>query len=79
MLIVDDFWGSREWDSFAEEIRQVLPEYPIVDIPLDHPLLHTMYDIDEILQVPNVPTGTPTWATPAYKLGINLLIYGMTH
>lgn len=58
-LVVDDFWGTLEWLNFEAEIRRVLPEYPIVDIPLDHPIFHSFYDIDELLQVPNV--GLARW------------------
>lgn len=53
-LFIDDFWGSWEWQTFEYEIHQVLPEYEIVELPADHPLLTTFYVIDEILQVPNV-------------------------
>jgi len=35
-LVVDDFWGDYEWANFQWEIAQVLPEFPIVDIPFDH-------------------------------------------
>jgi len=51
-LIVDDFWGSYEWQNFAENISRVLPEYAVVDLPLSHPIFHTYYEIKEILQVP---------------------------
>jgi uncharacterized protein DUF4159 len=63
-LMVDDFWGSDEWENFEVEIKRVLPENPIVEMPLDHPLFHSFYDIDEIIQVPNVAQGIrggPTW------------------
>ncbi len=73
-LVVDDFWGSREWFNFERQIRAVLPEYAIEDIPLDHPVLHVFYDLDEIVQVPNVGqgrSGGPTWEkdgfTPAFR------------
>ncbi len=56
-LVVDDFWGSWEWDNFEREIGRVLPGRPIVDLPMDHPIFHQFYDIDEILQVPNVGNG----------------------
>jgi hypothetical protein len=52
-LIVDDFWGTREWQQFEYNIRRVLPDSPIVDLPLDHPLFSAYYDIEEVLQVPN--------------------------
>ena len=62
-LMIDDFWGSAQWANFEAEIKQVLPEYPIIEIPLDHPVFTTFYNIDEILQVPNIgrAQGGPTW------------------
>lgn len=69
-LVIDDFWGSWEWANFEHEIRRVLPEYQIVDIPMDHPLLHAFYDIAELLQVPNVRNGRrggPYWEQDGYE------------
>jgi hypothetical protein len=68
-LMVDDFWGSWEWANFEDQIRQVLPEFPVVEIPMDHPVLSTFYTIDEVLQVPNVWQGVqggPTWERDGY-------------
>lgn len=62
-LVVDDFWGTYEWEIFEYEMQKVLPEYPIVDVPLDHEIFHTFYDIDEIIQVPDVNNGRRGWAT----------------
>jgi hypothetical protein len=56
-VMVDDFWGTYEWFNWEEEIRRVLPEYEIVDIPLTHPIFSTMYNVDEIVQVPVVSRG----------------------
>ena len=55
-LIVDDFWGSKAWDQWAFEIGRVLPavEYPIFDIPRDHPVMHALYDVKEVEQVSNI-------------------------
>jgi hypothetical protein len=126
-LLVDDFWGSREWANFEREIGRVLPGRPIVEMPLDHPLFHAFYDIEEIVQVPNVAQGrfggvtyeqdgyVPVvrgilddegrlmvaiswnsdlgdaweWAedpyyplrfsTYAYQMGVNLVVYAMSH
>lgn len=54
-LWVDDFWGTRAWDQFEQQIRLVLPSglYPMVDIPPDHQILHQLYDA-EVVQIPNV-------------------------
>jgi len=68
-LLVDDFWGSWEWSVFEAEIHRVLPGRPIVDLPLDHPVFHTVYNIDEVLQVPNVRNGMmggPYWERDGY-------------
>ena len=62
-LVVDDFWGTYEWEIFEYEMQKVLPEYPIVDVPLDHEIFHTFYDINEIIQVPNVNNGIGGWRT----------------
>jgi hypothetical protein len=131
-MMVDDFWGSREWASFEQEMRRVLPEYSIVDMPRDHPIFSSFYDIREVIQVPNVGIGrqyhrsgggptheqdgyTPAvrgifdergrllvainwntdlgdaweWAeqpdyplkfsTYAYQMGVNFIVYAMTH
>ena len=63
-LFVDDFWGLYEYANFEANIRRVLPEYKIVDMPLEHPLFHAYYDIKKFLQVPNVNNGCsggPYW------------------
>lgn len=53
-LWVDDFWGTAAWEQWASQIGGVLPEYPIVDIPADHPIRHTMFDIVTVPQVTNI-------------------------
>ena len=68
-LVVDDFWGSREWANFSREMRRVLPDHPIVEVPSDHPVFHCFYDVEEIVQVPNVGQGRwggPTWEKDGY-------------
>jgi hypothetical protein len=53
-VIVDDFWGARQWDNFLWNMRRVYPDKAIVDIDLDHPVYSAYYDIDEVVQVPAV-------------------------
>jgi len=68
-LVVDDFWGTFEWQNFEGEIHRVLPGRAIEELPLDHPLFRTFYRIDRILQVPNVGnalSGGPTWEKDGY-------------
>ena len=68
-LFVDDFWGTYEWQVFEHEIYRVLPNYEIVELPLDHALFSNFYVIEEILQVPNVGNGRSgygTWEQDGY-------------
>jgi hypothetical protein len=55
-LWVDDFWGSYAWNIWAAQIRKVFPpnEYPIIDIPVDHPIYHTMFDLKGVPQIPAI-------------------------
>jgi len=53
-LMLDDFHGEYEWQHAREEIRKILPEYEIKDLPLTHPLFHSYFDVDHVVQVPGV-------------------------
>jgi hypothetical protein len=55
-LWVDDFWGSRAWRNWENQIGRALPpaQFPIFDIPISHPIMHMVYDVKEFLQVPNI-------------------------
>ncbi len=55
-LWVDDFWGWQAWDQWRREIGRVLPpeEYPILDVPPEHPLRQMLYDVAEIPQIPSI-------------------------
>jgi Domain of unknown function (DUF4159) len=55
-LWADDFWGSYAWQIWETEIRKVLPaaQYPIVDLPLDHPLFRTHFEVKHIAQIPSI-------------------------
>ena len=57
-LWVDDFWGSYAWQVWEGEIRKVFPatEYPISDVPPDHPLFHMLFDLNAVPQIPGIGT-----------------------
>jgi hypothetical protein len=52
-LMLDDFWGEYEFRNVQEQMRRVFPDRTIREIPLDHPIFHCYFDIDEVVQVPN--------------------------
>ena len=53
-LWVDDFWGTPAWEQWSGEIHKALPEFPIVDIPLDHAIRHEMFNITDVKQTTNI-------------------------
>ena len=55
-LWADDFWGSYAWDWWEAQIRKVVPasEYPIVDLPRDHPLFRAQFEVKETPQIPSI-------------------------
>ena len=44
-LMVDDFHGSLQWESFMESMRRVFPDRPVVEIPDDHEVFHVAFDL----------------------------------
>jgi len=51
---VDDFWGDRAWRHWVDQIARVLPGYAIEEVPLDHRILSTFYQVDHIPQIPSI-------------------------
>ncbi|MDX1389610.1 MAG: DUF4159 domain-containing protein [Acidobacteriota bacterium] len=123
-VIVDDFWGLREWDVFEYNMRRVFPDRPIVDIGLDHPIYTAYYTIDHVEMTPaigNTIQRTECWgcetqikgmydedgrlmmminfntdlgdawewaespqypldiSTYAFEIGVNMIVYAMSH
>jgi hypothetical protein len=132
-LWADDFWGERAWAIFENQIHQVLPSstYPIVDLPMDHPIFHSQMRVERVPQIPSINfwggPGGPTsergaesavpharaildehkrvmvfithntdvgdsferegdsrayfleFSVPGYALGVNVLLYALTH
>jgi hypothetical protein len=127
-LMVDDFHGTADWESFLRGMRMVLPadKYPIFDLADGDEIFHVLYDIGQRFQVPGeqyVNTGrtyekdgyVPKWrairdekgriivaichnmhlgdawewaddasypepfASMAFRVGIDYVMYSMTH
>ncbi len=65
-LMVDDFWGEAEWQNFYDQIKRVFPEREPVELPMEHPIFHCIFDLGKDknkLQIPNVQTGTESQYT----------------
>jgi hypothetical protein len=59
-LWVDDFWGTRAWEQWSEQIMRVLPEFPIVDVPPADPIRQQLFTVTAVKQVPSIFS----WAGP---------------
>ena len=53
-LMVDDFWGDEEWANFKHEFERVFPDRQPVELTVDHPIFHNVFDLDAIPQVPAI-------------------------
>jgi len=125
-LMVDDFHGTEDWETFMEGMRMVFPDRPIEDLDNKDEIFHTLYDLDDRFQVPGeqyVNSGrtyekdgyVPKWrairddkgrvivaichnmhlggawewadspeyperfASMAFRIGLDYIMYGMTH
>ena len=59
-LMADDFWGEVQWDNFASQLKRVFPDREFTELPMEHPIFHTVFDLQmpkNKLQVPNIRTG----------------------
>ena len=77
-LLADDLWGEWAWECFAEQIRRVFPGREFVELPMDHPIFHCVFDLNvekNKLQVPNARLGAAsrysgvTWETHEQRNG----------
>jgi len=51
-LWIDDFWGQAEWMNLEVQMDRVFPELHWREIPKDHPILSSVFQLDECPQVP---------------------------
>jgi hypothetical protein len=60
-LMVDDFWGERQWLNFYNEIKRVFPHREPVELEMSHPIFRSVFPLEHFeknkLQVPNFDTG----------------------
>ena len=55
-LFVNDFWGAREWEGFAGQIDQVLPNHDWAELDMDHPIFRSVFDLRGPMHRLRVPT-----------------------
>lgn len=72
-MMVDDFWGEDEYANFYEQIKRVFPDREPEELPIEHPVFRTVFNLKEKPQVPSINhaqryRGTEvTWERPDAK------------
>ena len=77
-LHVDDFWGLEQRGAVEEEMAKIFPDRQMVKLNLDHEVFHTFFDIDTVMQIPNVTNacnGRQTWEQ---RSEIDPMIFGIS-
>jgi len=60
VLWADDFWGQKQWDTFARAMKRVFPQREFEDLDMTNKIFHSIFDIKvpmNQLQTPNVWQG----------------------
>jgi hypothetical protein len=61
-LFVDDFWGEAQWQNFYDQMKLVFPEREPVELEMDHPIFHGVFDLNRQkndMQIPSI--GGANW------------------
>jgi hypothetical protein len=52
-LLCDSFFGTLEWEGFEQTMKRVFPDRPMIDLPADHAIFRTVYDLSNTAQIGN--------------------------
>ena len=82
-LMADDFWGEGELEVFAATMARVFPDRSMVDLHGEDAVLHVVFSISDATQIPGLRHlrgfGRVGDLPPPRWLGINYIVYAMTH
>jgi hypothetical protein len=53
-LMADDHWGANEEQNWREQMQRVFPDRQQVELPLEHPVFHCVFDLKAKPQVPPI-------------------------
>jgi len=55
-VFVSDYWGPLAKEQFDEQMARVLPrdKYPIIDLPLSHPIWHVQFELKKFPQMSSI-------------------------
>ena len=70
-FMADDFHGAYEHRMFEQRMKMVFPNRPIVEIPNNDPIFHTVFDLDDRYQIPGAEHLRTGYKPPDYPEGAN--------
>lgn len=53
-IMVDDFWGTREWENFYVALKQIWPDREFEEIPIEHEIFRTVFPLKVKPQIPHI-------------------------
>jgi hypothetical protein len=53
-VLVDDFWGTEEWEGFYQAFKQIWPDREFEEVPLEHDIFSIVFPIKVKPQIPSV-------------------------
>ena len=53
-LMLDDSWGDHQWFHIKDTMELVFPDRNFEELDIEHPIFHTVFDIEELPQVPSI-------------------------
>lgn len=58
-LMVDDFWGAYEWESFTSQLSRAFPDKRSVALTKDHAIFRSFFRFADLPHVPSLGGGRP--------------------
>lgn len=56
-ILMTDSWGEDQWAHCERLFKAILPDHDFEELPIDHPLYRSVFQITEKAQVPNIRVG----------------------
>ncbi len=53
-MMADDFWAASSWQNIRQQMRQVFPGREPLELTINHPIFHIVYDLAKLPQVPSI-------------------------
>ncbi len=70
-LMAEDFWGDTMWNFALQQFGRIFPDRQLVELPLSHPLFHSVFDFTYLPQMPSAGPGYRgnSWDNSDYPTG----------